>query len=298
MSLIRSQIEGSRRPVAVGIWSFPVILMPLTATHVSYELSFWVQFLVSVLCSAAILIVDHNRSHVDSKPGFRSHLPVAISIVIVALWAILLGERSRPFASIGSAAMGLVPIFMAAIWRSSGPELRAQIAEAKEQTSDISDPIEPVNDKTRTQSGEKSSDIESTVPFAQTQLSILDGFSEESEHYPTEFSQPDHITQWLTRSKTVDGEIIEGGVRVEFADGQRDVTVHVSFCPPLESVPVIETEDLEGDGLEIRVAAAFPFGARLTVRRSTVSKSMRTLDLSRSGRIGFVAVASNNRRVA
>ena len=36
-----------------------------------------------------------------------------------------------------------------------------------------------------------------------------------------EVSIPSDVTQWLTRSLTVDGEIIEGGVRIEFENGQR-----------------------------------------------------------------------------
>ena len=40
---------------------------------------------------------------------------------------------------------------------------------------------------------------------------------------------------------------------------QRETVIHVAFCPPLPGIPEIETEDLEGADLEIRVAAAFAF---------------------------------------
>ncbi len=254
--------------------------------------------LVSVLCSAAVLIVGDNYGPGQLNRGFRRHIPVTISILIAALWAIFLSERSRPFGSFGLAIVGIVPVLIPAIWRSSGLGPREKVGEGREQFADISHPIETANEETRTQAGESDSEAEPTVPFSQTQISILDEFSEESEPDSTDFSQPDDVTHWLKRSKIVDGEIIEGGVRVEFADGQRDVTVHISFCPPFANVPKIETEDLDGNGLEIRVAAAFPFGARLTVRRPAVSKSEHALDSSRSGRIGFVVIASNIRRVA
>ena len=298
MSLIRSQIEGSRRPLAVGIWSFLVMLMPLTATHVSSELSFWVLILVSVLCSAAVLIVDYDQSHEQSNPGFRGYIPIAISIFIAAFWAIFLGVGSRPFVSNGSALIGLFPVIVTAIWCSSRLGHHSKVIPVREQLADIACQLETPNEATRARIDEDLREATSTVPFSQTQLSILDEFSEELEPDSLDISQPDDVTHWLTRSKTIDGEIIEGGTRVEFADGQRDVTVHISFCPPFSCVPKIDTEDLDGDGLEIRVAAAFPFGARLTVRRSAVSKSEHALSSSRSGRIGFVAVASNVRRVA
>ena len=105
------------------------------------------------------------------------------------------------------------------------------------------------------------------------------------------------VTQWLTRSLTADGEIVEGGIRIEFAEGQRDATVHVSFCPPLGGVPDVTTEDLDGSDLEIRVSAAFPFGARLTARRTSGSQPDKRM-LAETCRIGFVAVVASIRRAA
>ncbi len=298
MSLIRSQIEGGRRPLAVGIWSFLVMLMPITGTHVSSELSFWVLILVSLLCSAAILIDDDRQRHVGPNSRFRGDIPVAISIVIVALWAIFLGERSRPLECTGSAIVGLVPVVFAAIWRTSPSGLPAKVILATDQAANNRCQFETAIKATLERTVAQTRKAASTVPFSQTPLSILDEFSEKPDCDSSDFAQPDEVTQWLTRSNTTDGEIIEGGVRVEFADRQRDVTVHISFCPPFHSVPTIDSEDLDGNGLEIRVAAVFPFGARLTVRRSSVSKSEDQSNSIRSSRIGFVAISSNVQRVA
>ena len=298
MSLIGSQIEGGRRPLAVGIWSFLVMLMPLTGTHVSSELSFWVLILVSLLCSAAVLIVDDRQGDVEPNTRFRGQIPAAISLMIAALWAIFLSERSRPFESTGSAIMGLVPVVFAAIWRTSPPGLPAKVIPATDQAANKSCQFETANNSTAERTEEQTFEVASTVPFSHTELSILDESSETPGCDSSDFTQADDVIHWLTRSKTPDGEIIEGGTRVEFADGQRDVTIHIAFCPPFSCVPSIDTEDLDGDGLEIRVAAVFPFGVRLTVRRPVVSKSEHMLNSSRSGRIGFVAVANSVRRVA
>jgi hypothetical protein len=99
-------------------------------------------------------------------------------------------------------------------------------------------------------------------------------------------------TLWLSRRMTDDTEQIEGWVRVEFAAGQRETMIHVAFCPPLPGIPEIETEDLEGADLEIRIAAAFAFGARISVRRSG------TLDASSTDRVGFIAQARSVNRAA
>jgi hypothetical protein len=74
-------------------------------------------------------------------------------------------------------------------------------------------------------------------------------------------------SQWMQRRDDDDGEICEGHVRVDFAEGAREATVHVAFCPPLPSVPTVELEDIDGLGWELKTAAAYPYGLRITVRR-------------------------------
>lgn len=100
------------------------------------------------------------------------------------------------------------------------------------------------------------------------------------------------MTQWMSRRGNSQGEVVEGWVRVEFEPGVREQVVHVSFCPPFSISPEMETEDLDGGGLEIRIVALFPFGARMTVRRSGNVKE------AESQRVGFVATASSSRRAA
>lgn len=92
----------------------------------------------------------------------------------------------------------------------------------------------------------------------------------------------DGQTQWISRYSGDDGERIEGWTQASFASGQRETTVHLSFCPALPGPADIETEDLDGIGLEIRIAALFPFGARLSVRRSGA------ITLADTVRVGFL----------
>lgn len=74
-------------------------------------------------------------------------------------------------------------------------------------------------------------------------------------------------SQWMQRRNDEEGEVCEGHVRVDFAEGAREATVHVAFCPPLAAVPTIELEDVDGQGWELKTAAAYPYGLRITIRR-------------------------------
>ena len=152
-------------------------------------------------------------------------------------------------------------------------------------THEIVEPQRPV---------QNSRTLASLEPFVPA-----DGPSDESEEFAkddelanNESTQDEDVTQWMSRRVTDDGELVEGWLRVEFPAGQREATAHVSFCPPLSGPPKIETEDLDGAELEIRVGTAFPFGARLTVRRSGSTAH------ATSGRIGFVAVVAANQKAA
>lgn len=75
------------------------------------------------------------------------------------------------------------------------------------------------------------------------------------------------FSHWQKRIAHPEGDVIEGGGRVDFAAGQKEVLVHLAFCPPLSTVPVIHGEDALGGELEVRAEAVHTFGARLSVRR-------------------------------
>jgi hypothetical protein len=73
--------------------------------------------------------------------------------------------------------------------------------------------------------------------------------------------------QRVVRVREEDGtEAIQAMLRAEFVAGQRQATLHVAFCPPLERVPVIEVETVDGAEAELKVAQAYCHGARVEVR--------------------------------
>lgn len=99
-------------------------------------------------------------------------------------------------------------------------------------------------------------------------------------------------TQWMTRRKEADGESIEGTVRVEFASGQREAVLHVTFCPPLSAVPEVEFECVDGEDWQIKPEAALPYGLRIQVRRSTAVTPEQT------GLIAYLATSSRTAKAA
>ncbi len=77
------------------------------------------------------------------------------------------------------------------------------------------------------------------------------------------------VLQQLVRVREADGgEAIRGTLLAEFVAGQRNSTLHVGFCPPLEGLPTVEAETGDGPDAEVKVSQAFAHGARLEVRLS------------------------------
>jgi hypothetical protein len=78
---------------------------------------------------------------------------------------------------------------------------------------------------------------------------------------------PGRVLQSLTRTLSPDGvEKIAGTLRAEFAVGQRHATLYVGFCPPLERLPQIEIEQVDGPDAAVTVVQGLAHGARVEVR--------------------------------
>ena len=96
------------------------------------------------------------------------------------------------------------------------------------------------------------------------------------------------VSQWLRRETLPGGaEQIEGTNRLSFAAGQKHAVVHLAFTPPLSGVPTIECEPLDSAEVELKVAAAYPYGARIEARREG------SLDQPADVEIGYMASVSS-----
>jgi hypothetical protein len=103
----------------------------------------------------------------------------------------------------------------------------------------------------------------------------------------TERCDADEALQTMTRRSEEGLEVVEGVIRVEFADLQREASVHLAFCPPLPGRPNVDLEDLDAHGWDLKIAAAYPFGLRLTIRRRPTGPT--------TGRIAYFASAAVRR---
>lgn len=284
----------ARRPLAVGIWSALLVSdAVLIARCLSGEWVAPLPPLLAVVSMIAVAAASHlawvafqanSRRTVSNEISHWA--PVGVSLGASALWCLALATQSAPLTS---GLLAGVTLFQ---W------LAALTTIASEMRGEIGAPMIDMASVVRTPtSGQNRPDDNPQFPTL-VETPIADSLDPEPiEFEPAVFESSDgdaseDVTQWMSRRMTDDGEVTEGWMRVSFLAGQREATIHVSFCPPLPGSPEIETEDLDGADLEIRVASVFPFGLRLSARRSG-----STLE-PQAARIGFVATAVANRRAA
>ena len=233
---------------------------------------------VALASFAAWLAFRSDSPHQDvSQPS--GWLPLSVSLVASALWCGTLATQASPLALGLLLGVTLVQWLAVLSIVSTDQRFVASPLVGREVAESQRPPQSPVASQTL-------ASLEPFVP-ADDSADENDVVAEQGES-----AHDEDITQWKSRRVTDDGELVEGWLRIEFPTGQREATAHVSFCPPLSGPPEIETEDLDGADLEIRVGTSFPFGARLTVRRSGSTAQPH------SARIGFVAVVAANQRAA
>ncbi|MEK6260435.1 MAG: hypothetical protein AABP62_17595 [Planctomycetota bacterium] len=283
----RRTVAHSRRPLAIWIWSSLLIAdAVLVARRVSGEMALSLPPSLALLSMSVVALASFaawlafrsdSPREVISQPG--GWIPLAVSLVASGLWCVTLTTQASPLAA--GLLLGVTLVQCLAVLSIVGADQRLGAARLVNRES--------VESQRPDQSPTNPHTLGSLEPFVPAD-DPLDESEESVEH--DESAHDEDVTQWMSRRVTDDGELVEGWLRVEFPVGQREATAHVSFCPPLSGPPAIETEDLDGGDLEIRVGTAFPFGTRLTVRRSG-STAQAT-----SGRIGFVAVVAANQRAA
>jgi len=75
------------------------------------------------------------------------------------------------------------------------------------------------------------------------------------------------VMQNVVRVRETDGvERVRGTLVADFACEQRHATLHVGFCPPLESAPAVEVELVDGPDAAVKVTQAFAHGAAFELR--------------------------------
>ena len=89
---------------------------------------------------------------------------------------------------------------------------------------------------------------------------------------------PDGIWQQITQARDDDGhDAFYGRLRAEFAARQRSTSLHVAFCPPLDTVPQVFVEQIEGPEVTIKSAQILPYGVRFDVKRMALGEGRETV---------------------
>ena len=75
------------------------------------------------------------------------------------------------------------------------------------------------------------------------------------------------ISQHVERGHLDDGgEFVHATLRGQFAEGDRGLHLHLGFCPPLNSVPEVEFEQVAGPEVQIQLGQCQIYGLRLDLR--------------------------------
>jgi hypothetical protein len=81
--------------------------------------------------------------------------------------------------------------------------------------------------------------------------------------------ETENILQQLTRIRLADGhEAIRGELVAEFPTGERQVTLHVAFCPPFELLPHVDVNIADDSDATVKVTQFLHNGTQLEVRLS------------------------------
>jgi len=294
----QSHVFASRRSLAIWIWSALFIADAVLVTRrLSGEFARPLPAVLALLSTALVAIAawvawrlyaGAQANAVRSRWPFWESRMLSAAVTAAWAWSISAGGTPR------SAGL-LLAVVAVLIWglvtfdliEATATKMSVPIPNAVNTANAL-----PVNAKTDYCPATPLS-VEADSPgILDEPDESLDVESMETETADIDSGSEDQLTLWLSRRDTDHGEQIEGWVRVPFASGQRETTVHVAFCPPMSVCPEIETEELDGADLEIRVAAVFPFGVRLSVRRSG------PLDERNSDRIGFIAQSLSTQRAA
>lgn len=75
------------------------------------------------------------------------------------------------------------------------------------------------------------------------------------------------VLQRITRAREENGvEVAYGVARCDFAVGQRQQNLHIAFCPPLERIPELTTDQIDGPIVRIKQSMVETFGAGLEIK--------------------------------
>ena len=290
MERLSPAMKPSRRPLVAGVWSLLIVLMGFDFSRFPFWASLGIVFLISIVSSCSLLLIKESSFFPRGGSRWNSKIPVLIAFLIPLAWSMNLCDWTSPALTALLASTAVVPVGI--VWLLAFPaEFKSHTEQTDHQTL-----CRRCLGPSQTVEIEDESTEDELQSVSAIRLAEID--DETFKKTSNRESLPSEVTQWLKRSQTAAGDIIEGGFRIEFHGSQRDRTIHVSFCPPFSQTPKISTTDLDDANLEIQVAATFPFGARFVIRRAGVMRSNDAPNSVQICRIGFVAEATAIKKAA
>ncbi len=114
-------------------------------------------------------------------------------------------------------------------------------------------------------------DASSRVPREGVEVGRDEVLADEADE---EIEKDSSIVQSLTRRQLADGsELVEGAVRVAFADGEKTASAHVAFVPPLNGRPQADCQIISDFDGRAKIGLAEAYGLHIEVRRAESSDS-------------------------
>jgi hypothetical protein len=79
----------------------------------------------------------------------------------------------------------------------------------------------------------------------------------------------EEVLQQVTRLRTAEGkDAVRATLAAEFAQGERQSTVYVGFCPPFELLPEVEANIADDSEADVKLVQVLHNGAQVEVRLS------------------------------
>ncbi len=283
--------QHPQRSAAIGLWTAVALFTAVVASRrvagaylgpLSTPALIMAVILAGSASVAALWLFRQNQPRTDDKPA--DWLPEITAWGLPTLFSLVIAARATPGqggALLGVAVLGAVALGVAVLETTHWwPSMLMSLSAAEfDPTEAVATPGHHAAGAIRGSAGASSSPNDIEV-------------KSEAEGEEWHDERDESTTQWMTRRDEPDGEAIEGTVRVHFAAGQREAVVHVTFCPPLPSLPEVELECVDGEDWQIKTEAALPYGIRIQVRRS------KAVTIEQSGRIAYLATSCGRSKAA
>jgi|GEM_PF-2684992 len=89
------------------------------------------------------------------------------------------------------------------------------------------------------------------------------------EHLPEVEADERQLSMQMSRGLDAEGrDVLEALLAAHFEPGQKQLSLHIPFCPPFERTPQVDCEAEDESTVRIKVGTVYPYGTRLDLKRT------------------------------